>query len=45
MQIEAYQNKANLCVTNIAKVTADSEAKKVVELCDKDGTRKHLHQS
>lgn len=45
VHIEAYQAKANLCVQNAVKVAADADAKKVVELCERDGTRKHLHQS
>ena len=44
-QIEAFQAKANLCVQNAIKVAQDAEPKKVVELTERDGTRKHLHQS
>jgi len=43
--IEAYSNKAQLCVKNAIKVAADAETEKRVELCERDGARKHLHQS
>ena len=35
--IDAYLKKVALCQENCAKVTADSEAKKVVELVEKTG--------
>jgi len=43
--IEAYSKKVALCQENMAKVTADSETKKVIELVEKTGERKHLNNS
>ena len=43
--IDQYQAKVNLCQANSAKIQADSEAKKVIELCERTGERKHIHQS
>lgn len=45
VHIDAYLKKVALCQENCAKVTADSEAKKVVELVEKTGERKHLNNS
>ncbi len=45
VQIDQYQAKVNLCGVNTAKVAADSEAKKVIELCERTGERKHINQS
>lgn len=45
VHIEAYSAKAALCIKNIQKVAQESDAPKVVELTERDGARKHLHQS
>jgi len=43
IQIDQYQAKVNLCAVNMAKVAADAEAKKVIELCERTGERKHIN--